>query len=250
MRALLPHPADEVDLVAAYALPEGAGTDRPFVRGNMISSLDGAIAVGGRSGQLGGPADRRVFGTLRSLADVILVGAGTVRAEGYGPARPDAGVRAARRARGQAEVPPIAVVTGAADLDWSSPFFTEAEARPLVITSESGAVAAEDLGRARADIVVAGASRVDPARALDELHRAGLRSVLLEGGPGLNAEVVAAGRLDELCLTLSPHLVGGTGPRVLAGPELSPILDLGLVHLLEEDGLLFARLDLVRAGPG
>ena len=84
MKALLPDPAGEVDLVEAYALPAGTG-NRPFVRCNMISTLDGAITIEGRSGLLGGPADRSVFQVLRSLADVVLVGAGTARAEGYGP---------------------------------------------------------------------------------------------------------------------------------------------------------------------
>src|SRR3954452_15153851 len=106
MRALVPTPSDTVDLEAAYAVGVNAPPDRPFVRINMISSLDGAIAVNGRSGLLGGPGDRQVFHALRSLADVILVGAGTARAEGYGPARIDPDAQERRRARGQHPVPP------------------------------------------------------------------------------------------------------------------------------------------------
>ena len=241
MRALLPDPVPDIDPVLAYALPDHPG-DRPFVRANMISTLDGAITLNGRSGMLGGPADGRVFRVLRSLTDVVLVGAGTVRAEQYGPARLDDAFRAARVARGQLPVPPIAVVTRAGDLDWSSPFFADAEARPVVFTSAAIDEATRRRGEEVADVVVAGDERVDPVVAVAHLHEAGHRSVLLEGGPGLNAEVVHSGLLDELCLTLSPRLVAGTGPRVLAGAELAPPLDARVVHLLEDEGFLFARL--------
>jgi riboflavin biosynthesis pyrimidine reductase len=208
----------------------------------MISTLDGAITVGGRSGQIGGPADRRVFQTLRSLADVILVGAGTVRAEGYGPVRLDDDLRQRRRDRGQSAVPPVAVVTRSGNLDWSSPFFTEAEARPIVITTSDSDEGTRRRSGEVADLVVAGDDRVDLGLALDHLHRSGFGSVLLEGGPGLNADVVRVNLLDELCLTLTPRLVAGTGPRVLAGPELPRPLQLDPIHLLEEDGFLFYRL--------
>jgi riboflavin biosynthesis pyrimidine reductase len=245
VRALLPQHADDVDPVDAYAIPDSLRRDRPFVRCNMISTLDGAITVAGRSGKLGGPADRRIFHALRSLSDVILVGAGTARTEGYGPAHVADRERAQRIGRGQSPVPPIAVVTGSGNLDWSSPFFTEAEARPIVFTT-GGSEEARRRGEKVADFVVAGDDRVDPRLVLDHLHRAGYGSVLLEGGPGLNAEVAQAGLLDELCLTLSPRLVAGSGPRIFAGPELPHPLDVQLVRLLEEDGFLFYRLALHR----
>src|SRR5262249_44342154 len=142
--------------------------------------------------------------------------------------------------------PPIAVVTRSAELDWSAPFFTEAEARPIVFTTEDSDAGARRRGGEVADIVIAGTSHVEPALALDYFHRAGLLSVLLEGGPGLNADVVHAGVLDELCLTLAPRLVAGDGPRVLAGGELPMPLELAVVHLLEEDGFLFYRLAVRR----
>ena len=246
MRALLPSARSEIDLVEAYAPTGDASSRRPFVRCNMVTSLDGAITVAGRSGSLGGPADRKVFMTLRALADVVLVGAGTVRAEGYGPARLAPDLRARREKRGQPSVPPIAVVTGSGDLDWSSRFFTDAEVRPIVFTTSQAGDKVRRQGEATAEIVLAGEDRVDLPRVLGHLDAAGLRSVLLEGGPGLNADVVSAGLLDELCLTVSARLVGGSGPRVLAGPELVPPLDLEVVHLLEEDGLLFYRLAVRR----
>jgi riboflavin biosynthesis pyrimidine reductase len=242
MRALLPGPISDVDLVEAYALPEGIVGGGLFVRCNMISTLDGAISLNGRSGILGGPSDRRLFQVLRSLADVVLVGAGTMRAEGYGPVILDEELRQQRKERGQSTVPPIAVVTRSAHLDWSSPFFAAAEARPIVFTTGDLGDEARHRGSNVADFVVAGEVRVDPRLVLDHLQGAGYRSVLLEGGPHLNAEVVLTGLLDELCLTVSPRLAAGTGPRVLAGEELSQPLDLGLIHLLEEDGFFFYRL--------
>jgi riboflavin biosynthesis pyrimidine reductase len=246
MRALLPEPADHVDLATAYALPQGRPGeqpgDRPFVRINMISSLDGAIALRGRSGALGGPADRQVFQVLRSLADVIVVGAGTVRAEAYGPARLDAAQQEQRRARGQVPVPPIAVVTRTSHFDWGAPFFTEADARPIVVTTAEADTSATARGADRAEFVVAGTGDVDLAGALSTLAGRGARNVLVEGGPGLNAQLVTAGLMDELCLTLSPCLAAGTGPRVLAGPELPDTIDVEIVHLLEEGGFSFLRL--------
>ncbi len=242
MRALIPRSASDVDLTGAYAIAAGVGDHRPFVRCNMISSLDGAVAVNGRSGMLGGPADGRVFEVLRSLADVVLVGGGTARAEGYGPVRLSGELRAQRRTRGLSEVPPLAIVTGSGNLDWSSPLFTEAEARPIVVTTAGLDDAVRSRAEQVADFVVAGDRRVDIRQVLEHFHRTGYRSVLLEGGPALNADVVRCGLLDELCLTVSPRLVAGSGPRVLAGPELSRPLELDVVHLLEEDGFFFYRL--------
>jgi riboflavin biosynthesis pyrimidine reductase len=242
VRSLLPRASASVDLVDAYALPPYVGDRPPFVRCNMVSSLDGAITVDNRSGLLGGPADRRVFHVLRSLADVVLVGAGTMRAESYGPVRLDEGLRRDRTARGQSPVPPIAVVTRSGNLDWSSPFFTEAEARPIVFTPGDLDEGARHRGEKAADFVVAGDASVDPRGVIDHFEAAGYRSVLLEGGPGLNADMVHAGVLDELCLTLSPRVVAGDGPRMLAGPQLPEPLQLDVIHLLEEDGFLFYRL--------
>ena len=102
-------------LAALYAYPDIAPGAAPWLRASMVASVDGAASLGGRSGGLSGDADRLVFSVLRSLADVILVGAGTARAEGYRPVR-DGEVWASLRA-GRAPVPPIAVVTGKLDLD-------------------------------------------------------------------------------------------------------------------------------------
>jgi riboflavin biosynthesis pyrimidine reductase len=243
VRGLIPHSADDVVLRAAYAVPDQPDDD-VFVRLNMIQSIDGAIAINGRSGALGGPADHRVFEVLRSLADMILVGAGTFRAEGYGPARLSAALRAAREATGQSPVPPIAVVTRSCHLDWDAPFFTDTQQRPLVITTSDSDERARRRAGSVAEVIVAGDGSVDLRQAVHELGTRGVRSVLAEGGPGLNAQLVDEDLVDELCLTLSPCVVAGTGSRILAGPERPHPLPLTTVHLLEDNGTLFYRFQV------
>jgi riboflavin biosynthesis pyrimidine reductase len=240
LRQLLPAFVDPVDLAAAYARrdrPDG----RPCVRVNMIASVDGATTVQGLSGALGGPGDKAVFGVLRSLADVVLVGAGTVRSEGYGPVKVGEAARERRAALGLAPVPPIAVVTASANLDWNAPFFTEAVARPIVVTAERGARAARERGVGVADVVVAGDEQVEPVRIVEAMGELGFRHILAEGGPHLNGDLAHAGVVDEICITLSPKLVGGASGRILVGPDLVPPIGMALGHVIEGDGVLFLR---------
>jgi riboflavin biosynthesis pyrimidine reductase len=212
---LLPRPDDTVDLAATYTDPRRqARRHRPWVLVNMIASADGSTAVAGLSGGLGGPGDKAVFGVIRRMADVILVGAGTVRAEEYGaPRRP-----------GQR----IAVVTRSGDLDWSSSLFTSGAG--LVVMPEDGPevpVPAVRAGQGSADVV----------GALSQLDAS---VVLAEGGPELNGALFAADVVDELCLTIAPLVVGGSAKRVTAGmPPGHHRFD--LAHLLEDDGYLFCR---------
>jgi riboflavin biosynthesis pyrimidine reductase len=239
MRRLLPDAEDDVDVLAAYEPPP-----QPCVRLNMITSLDGAISVHGRSGALGGPPDHQVFAALREWADVILAGAGTVRAEQYGPARVGDDGRRRRTRRGQLAQPPIAVVSGSADFDYSSPFFADAESRPIIITTSDRLDAVTARAGAHADVLAAGAGRVDAMQAIQQLRDRGFGHVLCEGGPGLNSDLARAGVLDELCLTVSPRVVGGDGPRIIAGDPFDPPIEPHLAHLLEEDGFQFLRLAL------
>jgi len=229
LRQLFPECVDAVEPLDVYGeLPVVAG--RPAVRLNMIGSVDGATAVGGRSGGLGGPADRKVFAALRSLADVVLVAAGTVRAENYGPARV-----------------PIAVVSGSLRLDWATPFFTDAIERPIVVTSGRAPADAVKQAEAVADVLVAGDAEVDLAQAVAQLGERGFGHVLAEGGPTFNGTLAAAGLLDELCLTFAPTLVSGESKRILAGPPLRSPPELALRSLCEEDGYLFFRYRVVVA---
>ncbi|MEZ5141248.1 MAG: dihydrofolate reductase family protein [Acidimicrobiales bacterium] len=245
MRRLLPSPADDVDPAAAYRTGDRVPPPgRPWVLIDMVASADGATHAGGVSGALSAPADKAVFAAVRGVADVILVGASTVRAEGYGPARPSAAVRAARVANGQDAVPTIAVVSGRLELDWSTPLFTESPARPIVVTGEGADPARMAAAGAVADLVVTeggGAGRADLEQALGLLRDRGASVVVCEGGPSLNGLLVDLGLVDEVCLTWSPTLVGGDSPRVAVGRGPGEVRSLGLAHLLEADGLLFAR---------
>ena len=232
MRQLSPSPpadtADQgdVDLAAVYALPPGR-----HLRVNFISSVDGAAEVEGTSGALGGAADQRVFATLRRLADVVLVGAGTARAENYGP------VTVTGRPAGQ--LPPLALVSRSLRLSPEARFFTEPGPRPIVITC----TAADPPGWLDdvADLVRAGDDEVDLAAALDELAGRGLEHVLCEGGPGLFADLCTAGLVDELCLTLAPVLAGPGRRGILSGPAWARPAALHLASVLEEDGVLLLR---------
>ena len=264
MRALLPQASDRVNLVEMYSRDLQLPVGRPFLRVNMITTLDGATSFAGRSGGLGGPGDKLLFAVLRSLADVILVGAGTVRTERYGPVKLPLEVQRMREERGQSAVPPIAVVTQSLDLDWGAALFAGSDPRPIVIApsrSDAGALAT---ARMAADVITTGTGSVDLQAALIELGDRGVRYVLCEGGPKLNTTLTAAQLVDELCLTLSPRLAGSVtdgllggwlasgGPRIYgANPVAGEVhirrpfmrlLELSLVHLLEEDNFLFLRL--------
>jgi riboflavin biosynthesis pyrimidine reductase len=166
VRQLYPEVIGEVDSAAVYGRLAQLPSGRPAVRTNMISSLDGANSKDGLSGALGGPADRALLGTLRSLADLILVGAATARAEHYGPARVSDQARADRRALGLTEVPAIAVITRSCRLDWASRFFAEAEARPVVVTVAAADQSDRDRAAEVADVIVAGDHDVELDRAL------------------------------------------------------------------------------------
>ena len=228
-----------------YAYPPAPG--RPWVRANFVASADGAATVQGRSGGLSGEADREVFSVLRSLADVILAGAGTVRAEKYRPVH-DHEAQAGLRA-GRAPTPPIAVVTGSLDLDPDDPLLTEAPAwaRTILLTTEAAPADRRTAAARHADVVVAGRDMLSAESIITALADRGHRRVLVEGGPHLLGQIAAAGMLDELCLTLSPLLAGGRGGRILAsGPAGGDDLpaaqaDLSLAHVLEDSGFLLCR---------
>lgn len=214
-----------------YAYP----TPGPWLRANMVASADGAAWRAGRTGPLGGEADRRLLSTLRALADVVIAGAGTVRVEGYGPVRRGPGWGNLRD--GRPPTPPLAVVSRSLDLDFDGPLFTEA--RTIVITCSAAPEDRMAVCRKVADVIVAGDDAVDVGPALDALVERGFTRLLTEGGPTLLAEFAAAGRLDELCLTVSPQLVGGDAARIIDGPGLATYLR--LAHALVDEDFLFLR---------
>jgi len=227
------------------------GVPRPgsWVRFNFVSSLDGAATLEGRSGGLGNAVDQHVFQLLRRLGDVILVGAGTVRAEGYGGGLLGAEARKWRASRGKPEHPAVAIVSGSLDLDLNSAFFSEAPVRPLVFTSAAADPARRTELAAVADVVEAGRERVEAAGIMHALAERGLQQVHCEGGPTLLGTFEAAGLVDELCLTVSPLLVGGSGTRIARSGGGYPPQRLRLVQALESDSMLLLRYIADRPAP-
>lgn len=222
LRRLLPHPAASISVRAAYDVERPVHPDRPWVALCMVMSLDGSIAVDGASGTLGNPNDLDILLTLRSLADVIVVGARTVTGEGYGPPKKP----------GQR----IGVVTNRGSVDLDSDLFTSGAG--FVIATER-----TDVDESRVDVLRAGRDRVDIAEAISRIGELvpDVRHVQAEGGAALNAGLLEADLIDELDLTLSPHLVGGHGPRVTTGAS-EAMRDYRLAHLLADDeGFVFSR---------
>jgi riboflavin biosynthesis pyrimidine reductase len=252
MRQIYPEPAglDDRELAARYRHQDRPG-EACWLRANMVASLDGAATLGGRSGGLSGGADQQVFAMLRALADVILVGAETARVEGYRPVRPRTeGVRWAWLRAGRAPSPPIAVVTRRLDLDLASPLLaaSPAHARTIVITTEAAPPGRRAAAAAAADVIVAGQQSVDIRAAVGALAARGHRQILTEGGPYLLNQIIEAGLLDELCLTLSPLLAGPGASRIVAGPAPphppgggTSAHELRLAHVLAGDGHLLCR---------
>jgi len=247
LRRLLP-PGDDstvAEIVEGFGLsePAGAPAERPRVLLNMISTADGRATLSGRSGPISNRADRALFHGLRSAVDGVLVGAGTVRAERYGRIIPDASRRALRRARGLTEEPVACIVSGRLALETSIPLLAEPAARVVIVTASQASLPATaaqlEYVRAERD------GRVDLPAAIAELgERFALRSLLCEGGPHLGCQLLAAGLLDELFLSLAPLLAGGeaaTGEalRILAGADLEPPAELELLDVLESDSGVF-----------
>ncbi|GEK19781.1 dihydrofolate reductase family protein [Cellulomonas xylanilytica] len=247
VRLLAPR-ADESELIALFTGRERSGL---HVRANMVSTVDGAATGANRlSGSINGPADFRVFRVLRALADVVLVGAGTVRAERYTPLEVPAELRAARAALGLPAELELAVVTASGELPTS---LLETDRPPLVLTT--GSAPALDTLRARLGtdrVVVADGDdpgAVDPRAVITALGERGLQHVLAEGGPTLLAQLVDADLVDELCLTWSPQLVGGPAGRVTRLPTwFAPARPVTLAHLLHADGVLLGRWQVARLG--
>jgi riboflavin biosynthesis pyrimidine reductase len=248
---------DDAALAALYEYPDLGTPPACWLRANMVASLDGAATVDGRSGGLSNEADQQVFGMLRAHADVILVGAGTARAEGYGPVRPESeGLRWAWLRDGRPPSPPIAVVTRALDLDLGSALLANAppHAQTIIITTESASPERRAAAARTAELIVAGEASVDMKAAVDSLAERGHQRISCEGGPHLLAQIAGAGLLDELCLTVSPLLAGPGADRIVTGGLPIPgggTMPFTLAHALEDEGHLFCRyVRRERAGRG
>ncbi len=226
-----------VDIGAAVAAEERTATAPPWVMVNMVASVDGATTVAGGSTDLSDGDDRRLFRALRSLADVVLVGAGTVRAENYRPIRPDPEWLAERRARGQADAPRLVVVSGRLDLDPSARMFGDPERRPTIVTSEGAPPDPIRSLSTMADMILLGS--LSGRSIIEALDEPGL--ILCEGGPGFNATLLGDDLVDEINLTLAPLVVSGESKRVVDGVALPVPATMRLSRLWRGDRSLFLR---------
>jgi len=236
---LWPDPVKGMDddmLLAAYAFPDAPA----WLRMNFVSSADGAATREGLSGGLGDEADHRVFDLLRRPADVVLVAAGTARAEGYEAMRLGAADVAWREERGLPPHPVFALVTRSADLDPGSPVFSDAPVRPIVYTVASAPADRRAALEQVAHLVLVGDEETDLAALRADLVARGLTRIHSEGGPALFGSALGAGIVDELSITLAPTLEGGTARRIAAAAEASPT-PLELVGVLRAGDELLLR---------
>ena len=207
--------------VGDAALEQAYRSDRrhaPWLFVNMVTSIDGATTVEGRSSTLGDSQDLIVFRVLRAAADLVLVAASTARAEHYKkPKLPDH-LRSDRAERGQTEVPRVALVTGSLEFDIE--LFEDAP--PIVITTEDSPIDRRKALAERTDVIVCGDSHVDMRKAISRLNEMGYGLILSEGGPSLNAQLATDDLIDEICVTIAPVLVSGDSKRILDGAEPLP----------------------------
>lgn len=221
-------------LAQAYPWPDG----QPWLRTMMLHTLDGAVAGhDGRSGSISAPADRLVLAQTRRLCDVVLIGAGTLRAERYGPMRAREDAVDERRALGQADAPTLAIVTASVDLPFDDPVFGESTCRPIVLTRPDAP--ADRLARAReqCDVLTLAGPDLPAEQILAALHERGLRRIVCEGGPRLAAQFGAARLIDEVDLSIGPLVTAGG--QVSTGAAIPDPERFDLAHVLHQDGFLF-----------
>jgi len=235
-------PYSESELLERYAIRDRSV---PRVRANFIASLDGAATHEGRTGGLNNADDKQVFDLLRMLCDVLLVGAGTLRAEGYADLRLEPAAVAWRTRQGLAAQPTLAIVSGRLDLSPDMAALAQAPARPVILTHGRSPLEKRQRLSQAADVVVCGTQALDARATLANLAQRGLRQVLCEGGPHLLGTLIEADCLDELCLTLSPVLENGSAGRITADAPLTP-RGMRLGHVLAAGDMLMLRYERAR----
>lgn len=229
VKRILPEPAASTTVADAYGVSRQRHTDgRPWIGMCMVMSIDGSTVVNGNSQALSSPADLSVLVGLRKISDVIIVGAATVRLEGYGPpSKPGLAVGVVTRATNLSE-----------DVDLTSKLFTSGSGfliMPQDANLDDDATA--KIASAEIRTVRSGRGSVDLAAAMRQIDGTFAQ---LEGGAALNAAMFSADLVDEINITISPRIVGGDGPRLSSGgPEM--LLRYEIAHVLEDDGFLFVR---------
>ena len=230
------------ELLAEVRPRERAPAERPFVFVNMVTTIDGRAQVRGRTGELGDDADLEMLLELRTLADAVLIGTGTLRAEGYARLVGSEQRRARRQAAGQAADPVAVLLSRGLDLPWDAGLFAAAEQPVLVYTAEGAEGGPPETA---APVEVVRLPDPTPAAALADLRSRGVTALLCEGGPTLNSSLLGAGLVDELFLTIAPVLTGeAEAIRIVEGGELPEALRARPVWVLRARGELFLRYAL------
>jgi riboflavin biosynthesis pyrimidine reductase len=222
------------ELLGAADLGAGATEARPYTFFNFVSTLDGRAALDGSTRPLGGPADLEMLLSLRAVADAVLIGPGTVRAEGYGRL-----VSPERRPSS----PPAVLISRRFDIPWEAGLFAAAD-QPVLIYTSSDAGPAPGV---EAPVEIVRLPQCTPAAALRDLRARGVRALLSEGGPTLFHGFLAAGQVDELFLTLTPLLTGDEAETsILTGTRLADLARFTLRWVLRAEDELFLRYASVR----
>ena len=239
LQRLLPDPGPTTveEQLATLDLVSRARDDRPYLVTNFVVTLDGKATLHGHSGPIGSDTDTAMLVGLRTKADAIMIGAGTMRAERYGRPVADPQKRARREREGLSHDPLMVIVSGRLDVPWDAPLFTEGDGRVVIFTAAD----AEPPQTATSVRIVRHEGLVDLVEALRYLREeCAVRAVLCEGGPRIHAELIEGNLVDELFVTHAPKLGGGDGPNLAVGlSEVERPLD--LAWLLADGGELFAR---------
>ena len=237
---IFPPPVAEVEADDVYRDQRPPVGGRPWLMMNMVSTVDGITELDGGSGPLGSPGDKDIFGTIRTLPDIIMVGSATAVSEQYNPPSTSVSTKARRLANGAWPVARIAVVSSRLEFDLTLPMFQRPSQRPLVITTVDADPLKLDQIAEHADLIRCGIGSVDLPQAMREMNELGAQRVLSEGGPSLNGALLQDELVDEVFLSVAP-LMGGSNQRGIARGDIPHIHELELRHVLTEDHFLFLR---------
>jgi len=240
MHGIFPEPTPELSdtqLLERYAIDR-----RPYVRFNFVSSLDGSAQVGGVSAALGSAADQRLFKLLRRQASVVLVGAGTVRAEGYDGPLVDPESQIWREANGLGRHPALAILSNGLNISPTSAVVRNSPAPILLFTAVNvdPQTARHYPQHVQLIQVPQFNGLISATHVVQELTERGLECIHAEGGPTIFGQFIDQQMVDSLCLSISPQLIGGQGARIASGTGEHPQA-LQLHSVLHEEGMLLTE---------